>query len=207
MTQQIPLETQPVRLVCSGLMLDHLSIPPFQIRAGQGICLHRPPLSWRHHDELISALTKQKGCPELRFFGSVAYLDRPMPRRRWWGGWYDPTVRDWLTVKKELTVPEAAHVLERAGLAPGLRIGRVGWNERARLAVEAFLLRPTDLLVFDLAGHDPFGIQRLLERLARRPPEVGLLYVKTREGADEPCLPGGTCVVASHHPLQQSIAE
>jgi hypothetical protein len=112
-----------------------------------------------------------------------------------------------LTVEEGLTAGEAAAVLDLAGLPPDLSVGRVGWNERTILALEACLLHPPDLLVFDTAGNDPLGASRVLERVAARPPSLSVIYLKTRQGADDPCLPGADCVCIGRRPLQPSAAE
>jgi|SRR5579884_2816207 len=197
----------PPRLECDGLRVGDCSVPPFRVGAGRSVCLHVPLPSPAWWDRLVPLLTGKRAHPALRFFGSVASLDRPMPRRHWWGRLHDPSVRDWLVAEKGLTPAEASSVLGRVGLPGDIRIGRVGWNERTLLALEACLLRPADLLVFDTGGNDPRGVSSILQRLAARPPGLSLLYVKARLSADEPCLSGAECVSLGCRPLQPSAAE
>jgi hypothetical protein len=169
--------------------------------------LHVPLPSPVWCDQLVPILTGKVAHPALRFWGSVGYLERPLPRRRWWGRLHDPSVHDWLTAERGLSVPEAAAVLGLVALPPDLRIGWVGWNERTMLALEASLLRAPDLLVFDTAGNDPLGTQRIFERLAGRPADLALLYLKTQPEADEPCLPNSTCLALERCPAQPAIVE
>jgi hypothetical protein len=156
---------------------------------------------------LLALLTGRVANPALRLFGSASYLERPVPRRRWWGGLSDPPVRDWLVRDKGLTPEEAATVLERVALLPQLRVGWVGWNERTLLALEACLLHPPDLLIFDTAGNDPLGIQRAFERLATRPPSLAVVYLKLHINQDEFCLPGAACLALACRSWQTTAVE
>jgi hypothetical protein len=200
-------ETASIRLECDGFTVDNYSIPPFCLKVGQTLCFHvlMPSPLWQ--EKLIPILTGSIAHPAVRLFGSVAYLDRPMPRRRWWGGWNDPPVRDWLEAEKGLSSAETTSILNRLALSPELRIGRTGWNERTMLALEACSLRPHDVLLLDTAGNDPRGKARIIDRLANLPPGVSLIYLKTRQEPDEPCLPRSECIAIAHIPLQTSVAE
>jgi hypothetical protein len=206
-TRNGPLETPAPRLECAGFTIGDFSVPPFNVRAGQALCVHIPPALTAGREELLAILTGRVGHAALRFFGSVGRLDRPMPWRRWWGGLFDPPVRNWLIGERGLTPEEAAGVLDRVALPATLRIGRVGWNERTLLALEACLLHPPDLLIFDTAGNDPLGVQRVFERLVSRPPSLALAYMKTAWGVDEPCLPGAACLAVACRSLQTTAVE
>jgi hypothetical protein len=206
MTWEKPGKTPLVRLECDGLATGDFSVPSFRVRAGQAVCLHvlLPSPAW--YEEVLPILTGRRMHPALRYFGTVAYLDRPRSRRRWWGGRHAPPAHDWLTVEKGLTAAEAAAVLGLADVSPDLSVGRVGWNERTIMALEACLLRPPDLLLFDTAGNDLSGSQRIFERLSRRPPGLAIIYLKTRLETDDPCLPGG-CLTINRREQQASLAE
>jgi hypothetical protein len=199
MTGNGRLDMPEVRLECAGLTVGDFSVgdfsvPSFQMQVGQAVCLHVPPYPAIWHETLKPILSGRKAHPALHLHGIVSYLERPMPRRRWWGRRYNPSGGDWLTTEKGLTSAEAATVLSLVGEPPGLSVCRIGWRERTLLALEATLLRPPDLLVFDTVGNDPQAIQHVLDRLASRPPSLALLYLKTRRGADDPCLPSASCL-------------
>jgi hypothetical protein len=163
-----------------------------------------PSPKWQ--EQLLPILTGQIEHPSLRFFGTISYLDRPKPRRHWWGGLRDPSAHDWLTAERGLTSTEAAGILGFLDLPPNLSVGRVGWNERTMLALETYLLRPPDLLVIDTAGNDSLTAHHIFERLASRPPELALLYLKTKCEMDDPCLPGG-CLTLGCRQEQISAVE
>jgi hypothetical protein len=83
----------------------------------------------------------------------------------------------------------------------------LGWNERSFLALGAWLVRPPDVLVLDVAGNDPLGAGRVLDRLGSRPPGLALVYLKTQYEAGSACLPGGTCISLMLRPVQTAVAE
>ena len=195
------------RLECLGLTAGDFSVLPFSVSSGQALCLHIPPALTTGREVLLAILTGRTAHPGFRFLGSVGRLDRPTPRRRWWGGLFNPTVHDWLVGEIGLTPAEAAGILARVAVPAQLRIGRMGWNERTLLALETCLLHPPDLLIFDTAGNDPLGIQRVFERLVSRPPLLAVVYLKLEIKQDEFCLPGAACLSVVCRSLQTAAVE
>jgi hypothetical protein len=189
----------------TGLTIEDYILPPFCLRAGEGLCVHvAAPSPW-WQDNLVPVLTGDRPRPELVLHGSVSYLERPRAERRWWRGLANPTVADWLVTAKGLQMSEATRALERVGLPCDIAVGSAGWNERTLLAFEAWFARPTNALVFDTAGNDPRGEQRVMERVASRPECLTLIYLKT--SASTLCLPGGTCIGLTRRTLQPTNAE
>jgi hypothetical protein len=207
MTGNSRFDFPEVRLECAGLTVGNFSVPPFHVQAGQTVCLHVSPRPEIWHEALAPILSGRIAHPALRFHGSASYLERPMPRRRWWGWLHNPSAHDWLTTERGMTSTEAATVLDMVDWPEDLSIGRMGWNERTMLALETCLLRPPDLLVFETVGHDLLTTRRIFERLSSRPPDLALIYLKTRHEMDDPCLPGGTCFDVVRAPSQAIIAE
>lgn len=207
MTVKNTIETSLVRLDCDGLITQDFSVPPFRVEAGQGVCLHvlLPSPMW--HEKVMPLLAGRIAHPALHLLGSVSYLERPMPRRRWWGKLHNPSAGDWLTVERELTSTEAAAVLNLVGEPADLSIGRLGWNERTMLALEVCLLGPLDLLVFDTCGNDWLTTHRCFERLVSRPPQLALLYLKTRFEKEDACLPDSVCLEIVRAASSATIAE
>jgi hypothetical protein len=207
MTGNGHLEMPEIRLECAGLTVGDFSVPSFCVQAGQAICLHVPPVRAIWGEILIPILSGRIAHPALRLHGSVSYLERPMSRRRWWGLLRSPSIGHWLTAEKGLTLSEAAAILGVVDLPADVSIGRIGGSERIILPLEACLLRPPGLLVFETVGHGPPTIQYIFERLASRPPSLALIYLKTRRGADDPCLPGAVCLEMARAPSHPAIAE
>lgn len=109
--------------------------------------------------------------------------------------------------ERGLTSTEAESVLDLVGEPADMSIGRIGWNERTLLALEACLLRPPDVLVFDTCGNDWDTAYRIFDRLASRTPQFALLYLKTRFEPEDPCLPGAVCLEVLPARAPATIAE
>jgi hypothetical protein len=197
----------PLRFECQGCRVDDHWIPPFQLHAGEAICLHILPGFFTWHDTLVPALRGEKDLSGLRVHGKVEYLARPTPQRGWFGRRRDSSAHDWLTLQKGLSEPEAEQILERVRVPGDVRIGWMGWNERTLLAVEAILCRPLDVLIFDTAGNDPFGSRHLVDRLTSRPENLSLIYLKTVNHPDVPCLSGSTCLEIRAQPIETAFVE
>lgn len=206
MTRNGHLEGQAV-LECDGLSTCYFSVPPFRVQEGQTVCLHVPLGKAIWYEKLVPIFDGRIAHPALHLHGSVSYLERPMPQRRWWGGWRSPSVGDWLIINKGLTSVEATAVLKTVDMPANVSVGRIGWRERTRIALEARLLRHPDLLVFDTCGNDAETAYHIFERLASRSPQFALLYLKTRFYSDDPCLPGAACIELVRAPALATIAE
>jgi len=194
----LKVESQLLRLESLGFSLRGFSIPRFQLHAGEAICLHaiiEPSEIW--YDIVVPMLSGHSRHPRYRLNGSICYLERPMPRRGWFGRWKNPRAIDWLVTHKHLSPGEATQVLDRLLVPPELLIGSMGWNERSMLALEATLLNSPDVLVFDTAGQDSVGIQRMFERMKSRPQGLALIYLKTYLEPISPCFPAKSCLEMS----------
>lgn len=194
MTLKRAINWSPICLDCDGLTIRDFSLPPFRIEAGQTFCLHVRLPSPKWQDELVPILSGRVAHSAVHLHGSVTYLERPMPRRRWWGWLHNPSGRQWLTAEMGLTSIEAADILDLVDWPGDLSIGHFSCNDRTTLVLEACLLRPPDLLVFDTCGNDYLTTHRIFERLASRTPQYALLYLKTRFYKEDPCLPGAVCL-------------
>ncbi len=206
MTGNGHFDMQEIRLECDGLTTRDFALPPFRVQAGQSVCLHVRLSTAIWYEILKPMLSGRLVHPALHLHGSVSYLERPMPRRRWWGGWRSPSAGDWLTTEKGLTSTETASVLGTVDLPADLSVGRIGWRERTLLALEACLLRPPDLLVFDTCGNDWETIYHIFDRLVSRQPQFALLYLKTRLEREDLCLPGAVCLEVARADALATIA-
>lgn len=207
MTGNGRFEMPEVGLECDGFTTQDFSLPPFRVQAGQGVCLHirLPTAIW--HEILKLMLSARIAHPALHFHGRVHYLERPMPRRRWWGKMYSPSAEKWLTTEAGLTSSEAEAVLNVIDEPADMSIGLFGWKERTLLALEAALLRPSDLIVFDTMGNDLETIYHIFNRLASRQSQFALVYLKTRLEPEDPCLPGAVCLEVARADALATIAE
>jgi hypothetical protein len=156
---------------------------------------------------MLPALTGKRPHPGLLIHGSIASLERPMAKRRWFRRPKYTAALEWLTRDKGLTAAEANGILDRLSLPPVARVEWQGWDERTRLTMDACLLRPPDVLVFDTAGNSPGCIQMIFERLAARPAGLALVYLKTATIPPSECLPGARCLALTTPALQTANVE
>jgi hypothetical protein len=199
-----------LRLECMGLVVGGHTLPRFQVRAGEAVCLHveYSPGSLPWYDCLLPLLVGRIQHPAIRLYGPAASLDRPFPRRRWLPWRRHPSTRDWLLYEGRLSPQEAEHVLSLVPVSPAMRVTSLGWNDRTMLALEACLLHPPELLVFDTAGSAVPTIQAVFDRLATRPTDLALAYLKTNLDAGSPCLPGASCYeIATDSPQTTAAVE
>ncbi|HEX5273403.1 MAG TPA: hypothetical protein VFW33_23060 [Gemmataceae bacterium] len=192
-------------LECLGLAAGSGRVPPFQLRAGESLCLHVEPPSPYYHDVLVPLLTGRVAHPSLLLRGKVTYLERPMPRRGWFGRSLYRTASDWLTSEKGLTEEEAALILQRLSIAPEVKTGRLPGNERTFLALEAYLLRPSDVLAFDTAGLAPLSIRWVFDRLNAESRSFAKVYLKTNPSP--PCYPADACLDVAAQPSELARVE
>jgi hypothetical protein len=207
MTGNGRLDMLAVPMECEGLSSRDFSLPPFRVEASQKVCLHVPLSMAIWYETLLPILSGRLAHPAMHLHGSVSYLERPMPRRRWWGGWRRPYAGEWLTAEKGLTSSEAEAVLNLVGEPADMSVGRIGWRERTLLALEATMFRPPDRLVFDTCGNDLDTIYHIFDRLASRTPQFALVYLKTRLEPEDPCLPGAVCLEVVRAGTLATIAE
>lgn len=200
----------PLRLECSGLTIGGHVLPPFQVRAEEAVCLHveYAPSADHWYDSVQPLLLGRIKHPAIRLLGVVANLERPFSPRRWMFWRKNPSARDWLLTEGKLSPQEAAHVLSQAPVPINVPVGWLGWGERTMLALEACLLHPPDLLVFDTAGCAGPTIEAVFDRLATRPSGLALAYLKTNLNYDYlPCLPGASCHVIAAVASQTAAVE
>jgi hypothetical protein len=201
------INPRPLRLDCLGLRAGGHTLPPFRLHAGEAVCMHvqHSPLPW--YDGVLPLLQGKATHPALRLLGTTHYLERPIPRRTWFGRRKDCAAQEWLMREQGLSSEDAARVLQAVSVPPDLRVGWMGWNERTMLALEVCLLRPPDVLVFDAAGNDLMAINSIFNRLVSRPSGLAIVYLKTNLDEDSPCLPGASCLMLTAGPLQTTAVE
>src|SRR5438132_10837277 len=102
-----------VRVSCTGMRVGRLLLPPFQVGTGELVCLHVPREGVARKDELNELLRKGQDAPGLRFFGTVAFVDRPMPERGFLGRWRNPRILNWLTQRAGIASDQAKSILQR----------------------------------------------------------------------------------------------
>ena len=179
---------------CFGLELAGSILPPFELHAGEALCLHIEHSTIPWYEGILKLLRGDISDPQLRVDGQVRYLERPMPGRGWFGRRKNMLPGNWLVNEVKLSPTEANRILNQLNVNPDLRIGWMGWNERTLLALEAYFVHSPDLLVFDTSGNDYQGIHTVFSRLDSRPPSMAVIYLKTNPGSMSPCFAGAKCI-------------
>jgi hypothetical protein len=158
-----------LRIACDGLTVGRLFLPPFQLHVGEYVCLRLPVEAdfTKEKRLLVEYLTGARRASALSLFGVVQLVEPPVPRRGFLGLLRNPRMEAWL-VRRGLSLEEARDIARRHGIPVHQRIGATGWNERTLVALEAALALPGDVLVFELAGNDPQGVERAHQIVASR---------------------------------------
>jgi hypothetical protein len=174
-------------------------VPRFQVGVAEAVCLHvehQPGFPW--YDSILPLLNGDLEHPAIRRRGVHFYMKLPVTDRGWFGRAKDFTARDWLIKRRGVPRDEAERILNLVDARPNITVGRLPLNERMTIALEACLVHPPDMLLFDTFGCAPDTVQSLFDRLATRPSQLALAYLKTNLNYDDyPCLPGATCHVIS----------
>jgi hypothetical protein len=194
-------------LECLGLTVGRFVVPHFRLYRGESVCLHIGPTDDDWYEQMLPVLTGKRSHPSFRIHRSIASLERPVPRRRWFRRPKYTSAQDWLIRDKGLTAAEANGILDRLSIPPAAWVEWQGWKERTLLALEACLLRPPDVLVIDTAGNGPDSIQMMFERLTARPSGLALLYLKNLTIPPLACLPDARCLEITTPVLQTANVE
>lgn len=189
----------PLRFACESVPLDGLRLPPFQLHAGEALCLHLPPLkTWTEREQLVKALAGPDPVEGLTRLGRIIYAEPPQGRGGLCGLWPSPRIVDWLCRRAGLDAAEAREVVTRLGLSETRRVSHVAMNPRTLLGLEAAYARGAEVVLFSTAGCDPLGTRAAFEMvLARlhRCSAIHLSYPYTvNDEVQRACLPGARCV-------------
>jgi hypothetical protein len=189
----------PVHLSCEGIEVGCLWIPPFVVKQGDWLCLHLPAYSREAREPILQVLTGQRPVPGLHLFGRVAWA-RPATRAKKGlaGVLGERKVVDWLNYTGGISWAEAGAIVERLGLCPDWRVSRLPGTPKTLLGLEAAWARGADVVVFETAGLDPVGRQRVQEAISSRLDRCAALhlsYTNHQNGRMErDCFPGETCI-------------
>ena len=201
--QRLPL------LESSGLETGGRFVPRFQVGVGQSVCLHvehQPEFPW--YDWILPLLKGDVEHPAIGRRGVHFYMRAASADRGWFGRLKGTTALDWLVKRQGVPLHEAERILKLVDAPPNIRVNWLPLNERMTIALEACLVHPPDLLLFDTFGCAAYTVQSLFDRLATRPSQLALAYLKTNLNYDDyPCLPGAACHVIADLNHQPTAVE
>jgi len=181
-----------VLLACEGVSIGTLWLPPFELKAGEAICLHMPSqVSQADQESMQDALTGKQILPGLRLYGKVVWAKPATNPRNFFGllrigRLTQPRPADWLSREAGVLSAEANAIVTRLGLQPEWKLCQLAYNPRTLLGLEAAWARGANVVLFSARGCDPVGIQQVqqavLSRLERCA-AIELCDPKNQEGA------------------------
>jgi hypothetical protein len=188
----------PVRISCDGVIIASLSLPPFQLKLGEVLCLHLPsPALSKEETHLINALTGKRLVLGLHLFGRVCFA-APPTRRGIFGLFRSLHPIDWLRHSGGLLRAEAEAIIERLGLKPEWRLSQLPATPRTLLGLEAAWAQGAEVVVFSTTGLDPTGVLAVFEAVASRLDRcaaISLSYPSVQNGQmKRDCFRGALCL-------------
>jgi hypothetical protein len=190
---------QPARLVCEGASVGPYDLPPFQLRAGDLICLHlAAPADYIAEATLLRALTGREPHPGLRPLSRVLDASPAARRRGLWRLLGQPTLARWLAHASGIPFAEATHQLAELGLLPSARLDCVAGTPRTLLGLACAWNRGAEAVIFTTAGLDPLGREAVVNAVRsrlERCPAILLSYPYLTSGETRrDCPPGARCL-------------
>src|SRR5437870_240174 len=105
------------RLICDGIMVGKILLPPFRLSLGDLICLHMPCLAGsREETEVVEALTGSRALTGIQVHGRAIAASPPCFRRGLLAHLNHPTGAKWLRRTAGMTAEEATATVQRLGL-------------------------------------------------------------------------------------------
>jgi hypothetical protein len=196
--------TERILISCEGLQLGQVSLPPFQVRTGQLVCLHLPTPAVLDTHPIMSWLTGERLTPNLRLAARVIWARPAAPKqgmlRRIVRGFRCCPAADWLSDQGGISHAEAVRIVEKLGLSPGWCLEQLAMNPRTLLGLEAAYTRGAEVVLFSTLGCDPSGRRKVFETVWERLNQTAAVYLSfpfTQNGLlRRDCFPSSICVEA-----------
>jgi len=196
-----------LRLKCDGVVDGPLSIPAFELRQGQAICLQIPyPTGVDVDLRLYHLLMGLRTHPALRINGPIRWVDGTLslPRRRSWLDSFfhkispSPRAVDWLRKNGSMSHDQATAIVGRLGFSPSWRCNRFPGTPKTLIGLEAAWASGAEAVVLSMAGLDPLGRQAVIAAVAEHLyncPAIYLAYPCWHQWQlFQDAVPGVTCL-------------
>jgi hypothetical protein len=138
-----------VLVSCRGVQVGSIYVPPFELHAGELLCLHLPgPPSG--DDKLVDVLAGAQPIPEIRFSAHVELAHIPPARRGLLGLFGRRRALNWFRRTTGTSRAEALAVMQRLGIDSDrhVDVGALAMNPRTLLALETAFARGAEVVVF-----------------------------------------------------------
>ena len=181
-----------------------IHIPAFELKSGEIACLHMPcPFGSDESVRVVEALLGKLSVPGLRLSARICLASPPMLRPGLLGFFYHPHASTWFRRVTGVRRQPATAAVERVGRLTDdrvtrLRIGRIPWNARVLLGLEAAWASRPDAVLFSTVALDPLGVRMVFDEVGAHLSESAAVYLsyeystQGRKGRDHP--PGAMCV-------------
>jgi hypothetical protein len=195
---------QPLRVVSTGFEADGLSVPPFELRAGESLCLHLPAsdVTLDEHALLVRLLTGYATVSGLRVLGQSEWARPVVALDRWVSTARAPQkAADWLAGVTRMNRDEAARRLRAHGLPAEALARNLTPLEWRLMGLEVAWARGAEVVVFDTGDSEPGGVGRINRAVDLRIERCAGLRLNRPvvvEGRAEwrACWPRGRCLGA-----------
>jgi hypothetical protein len=190
---------------CQGVSHGRITLPPFQLKRGDLLCLHRdgPSGCWSQ-DPLAQILCGTIPLSGLSISARIDYAEPAFMPPNLVSFFYHPRAAKWLQRHGRLPAAEAEAVVRRLdkeleGRIGRSRIGYLPWVARVLLGLEAAWARGTEVLLFDVVGLDPLGRDRVFQAIAARGSRGAAVhfsyeYSSIMEGRQRQCPAQAQCL-------------
>jgi hypothetical protein len=168
----------PIRLSCDGMIIGSLVIPPFQLKAGEFICLHLPgPAGSKEEVQLIQILTGKSSVSGLRLFGRVLYASPATDRRGFFRFLRPLRPADWLRQSAGISRQEAGAIVARLGIKQEWHLSQLASNPSTLLGLEAAWAQGAEVILFSTSGCDPSGIRAVFNSVSSHLDRTAAIYL------------------------------
>jgi hypothetical protein len=190
---------QRVLISCTGVAVDSLWIPPFQLKVGELVCLHLPtPVVAREEEGLIQALSGKRPVPGLHLAGRVEHAFPPRSSGGLFHFFRPRHPVNWLRHSGGVSRSEAEGIVARLGLRPEWRLDQLARNPKTLLGLEAAWARGAEGVVFTTVACDPSGVRAVCEAVSARLGRCAAIHLShafLQSGQiKRDCFPGGSCL-------------
>lgn len=151
------------RLVCDGMTIDRYFIPPFAVNRGEAVRLQFPSerngvaAKYRFRDLLLSSSNA------IHPSGTIEVPANPQPGIALLELFHKRTAVEWLRRHAKLSIREAENLLDKVEIGPDTPLCTLAGTPRMLIGIQAAFAAKPAVLVFDTAGLDPLGVQRVLK--------------------------------------------
>jgi hypothetical protein len=188
-----------IRLICDGLIIGSLVLPPFELRAGQLVTLQLPaPHDAADEQSLRSALSGTVVHAEVHVRCRVISADAAVPPRGPFAALRTSAV-DWLARHGRISRPDAERVIRQTRICePTDRVSNLAMTPRTTLGVLAAWATGAEAIIYSTSGLDPLGaraVQQLVRDRLQTCPALHLAHERVSCDQSDFDCPSGALVV------------